>query len=129
MKWLSGLLAPYRPYLMGLCAVLFVAMISGMGMGYLQLKAQEARIETQATRITDLTKINEGWREHAAKLDKFRALEQQNALLLQEKLALIEGHYSVTSQQLKDLEASNAEVKEFLGQRLPADLRRLLEQK
>lgn len=129
MKWILGLLMPYRSFLIGLAGVLFVAMMSGMVMGYMQLKAQTARIEAQATRITDLTEINEGWREHAAKLDRFRALEQQNALLLQEKLALIEGHHATTSAQLKNLEASNVEVRNYLAGKLPADIKRLLEAK
>jgi len=129
MKWLLGLLAPYRSGLIAFAGVLFVAMLSAMAMGYMQIRAAESTIDRQATRITDLTEINQGWQKHAAEQDRIRALEQQNALLLQEKLALIEDHYSVTSKQLKDLEASNAEVKEFLGQRLPNDLRRLLQQK
>lgn len=129
MKWILGLLMPYRSFLIGLAGVLFVAMMSGMVMGYVQLKAQTARIEAQATRITDLTEINEGWREHAAKLDRFRALEQANALLLQDKLALIEGHHAETSAQLKNLEASNVEVRNYLAGKLPADIKRLLEAK
>lgn len=129
MKWLIGLLAPYRSGLIAFAGVLFVAMLSAMGMGYMQIRAAEATIDRQATRITDLTEINHGWQVHAAKLDGYRALEQKNALLLQDKLTLIEAHNAQATEQLKQLEASNHEVRAYMSGKLPADLKRLLEAK
>lgn len=126
MKWLLGLLMPYRSFLIGLAGVLFVAMTSGMVMGWMQLKAKDARIETQAERITDLTQINKDWAKHAATQDKLRSLEQENALALQEQLATIEAHYSETSEQLERLKESSDETRAYLAGKLPSDLRKLL---
>lgn len=129
MKFLIGLLAPYRSVLIGFAGVLFVAMMSGMVMGYMQLKAQDATIDRQATRITDLTEVNKGWQQHAAQQDKLRAAEQRNALLMQEKQTLIEERFAVVSEQLKQLEESNAEVRAYMAGKLPIELKRMLEAK
>ena len=120
-------LAPFKSYLFGLAGVIAVAGIGTTIMAYSHIKAQEKTIEAQSGRIGDLVEINRDWAKQAALRDRLREIEHKNALLLQERLVALDERAAAQSEQLRELEKNNAEVKALLAQRLPADLKRLLE--
>ncbi|WP_395326952.1 hypothetical protein WBP06_09555 [Novosphingobium sp. BL-8H] len=128
MKWLLTLLTPWKSELFAMVGVLAVCGVGATIAGYLHIQRQNEQIEAKDARIGDLVTANKGWAAHSAEQDRLRALEQQNVLLLQDKLALIEQQNTAAAVQLKELENSNAEVRELMARRLPDDLRRLLEQ-
>ncbi|MFC0684624.1 hypothetical protein [Novosphingobium clariflavum] len=128
MKWLLTLLAPFKSELFAMVGVLAVCGVGATVAGYLHIQRQNDQIEAKDARIGELLNTNKQWAAHSAEQDRLRALEQRNTLLLQDKLALIEQQNVAASAQLKELETSNAEVRELMGRRLPDDLRRLLEQ-
>ncbi|KPH60217.1 hypothetical protein [Novosphingobium sp. ST904] len=127
MKWLSNLLTPIKSELFAMVGVLAVCGVGATIAGYLHIQRQDDQIETKDRQISDLATANKSWAARAAEQDRIRALEQKNVLLLQEKLALIEQQNTDAAAQLKKLEATNAEVKEYLSRPIPADLRRLLQ--
>lgn len=128
MKWLLNLIAPFKSELFAMVGVLAVCGIGATIAGYLHIQRQNDQIAAKEVQIDGLLETNKGWVAHAAEQNRLRALEQKNVLLLEDKLALIEGQNTAAAAQLKDLETSNAEVRELMARRLPADLRRLLEQ-
>ncbi len=128
MKWLLSLWAPIRPHLFGVVGVIAVA-------GLISCAAAYAYIRKQAQVIDQQTKVVEAREQQIAGLAAavtaqvtLRQLEQENTRLLQDKIALIEERSSDMSSQLKQLEATNAEVREFMARRIPDDLRRVLDQ-
>ena len=127
MKWLINLLTPFKSELFAMVGVVAVCGIGATVAGYLHIQRQNDQIETLDTRVGDLVIANKSWAARAAEQDRLRGLEQKNVLLLQDKLALIEQQNTAAAAQLKQLEATNAEVKEYLSRPIPADLRRLLE--
>ena len=129
MKWLLNLITPFKSELFAMVGVLAVCGISATIAGYLHIQRQNDQIETLDGRVGDLVVANKGWAARVAEQDRLRALEQENVLLLQDKLALIEQQNTAAAAQLKQLEATNAEVKEYLSRPIPADLRRLLDKK
>ena len=128
MKWLLNLLTPFKSELFAMVGVLAVCGAGATVAGYLHIQRQNDQIEEKEARISALLATNKEWAAHSAEQDRLRALEQRNTLLLQDKLVLIEQQNTAAAAQLKELETSNAEVRELMGRRLPADLRRLLEQ-
>jgi hypothetical protein len=126
---LLSLLAPYRSQIFAMVGVLAVSGIGASIIGWMQIQRQNDQIADKDGKIDELVTTNKGWAAHAAEQDRLRALEHKNVLLLEDKLALIEQQNAAAAVQLKDLEASNAEVKEYLSRPIPADLRRLLEKK
>lgn len=128
MKWLLNLITPFKSELFAMVGVLAVCGISATIAGYLHIQRQNDQIAAKEVQIDGLVTANKGWAAHAAEQNRLRDLEQRNVLLLEDKLALIEGQNTAAAAQLKDLETSNAEVRELMARRLPADLRRLLEQ-
>jgi hypothetical protein len=129
MKWLINLLTPFKSELFAMVGVVAVCGIGATVAGYLHIQRQNDQIETLDTRVGDLVIANKSWAARAAEQDRLRGLEQKNVLLLQDKLALIEQQNTAAAAQLKQLEATNAEVKEYLSRPIPADLRRLLDKK
>lgn len=129
MKWFSNLITPFKSELLAMVGVLAICGIGATIAGYLHIQRQNKQIETLDTRVGDLVTANKGWAARAADQDRLRALEQKNVLLLQDKLSLIEQQNTAAAAQLKQLEATNAEVKEYLSRPIPADLRRLLDKK
>ena len=127
MKWLSNLITPFKSELLAMIGVLAICGIGAAVAAYLHIQRQNDEIETLDTRVGDLVTANKGWVARVAEQDRLRAEEQKNVLLLQDKLALIEQQNTDAAVQLKQLEAANAEVKEYLSRPIPADLRRLLE--
>lgn len=128
MKWLISFLTPWKSELFAMVGVLAVCGIGATIAGYLHIQRQNDQIETLDVRVGDLVTANQGWAARYAEQDRLRALEQKNALLLQDKLGLIEQQGVASAAQIKQLEKSNAEVRELMARRLPADLRRVLEQ-
>ncbi|WP_313437328.1 hypothetical protein [Novosphingobium sp.] len=108
--------------------VLAVCGIGATIAGYLHIQRQNDQIGTLDKRNAELVTANKGWASRIAEQDRLRALEQKNALLLQDKLALIEKQGVASAAQIQQLEKSNAEVRELMARRLPDDLRRVLEQ-
>lgn len=129
MGKLFAWLVPYKSHIFAMVGVVAVAGIGASVIAYVHIKSQRETIDAQGARIDDLVEINTGWQVWAGKQQQIRALEQANTQLLQDNLALIQSRSAEQSEQLKKLESSNAEVRELLGQRLPADLRSLLEQR
>jgi hypothetical protein len=129
VKWLLNLLAPFRSELFAMVGVLAVCGIGAAIAGYLHIQRQNDQIENLDARVGDLVVANKGWAARVAEQDRLRGLEQKNVLLLQDKLALIEQQNTAAAAQLKQLEATNAEVKEYLSRPIPADLRRLLDKR
>jgi hypothetical protein len=128
VKWLSNLITPFKSELLAMVGVLAICGIGATIAAYLHIQRQNDQIATLDTRVGDLVSANRGWADRYAEQDRLRALEQKNVLLLQDKLALIEQQGVASSAQIKELEKSNAEVRELMARRLPPDLRRLLEQ-
>lgn len=127
MNWLITALAPYRSQMFALVGVLAVCGVGATSVAWLYIRLQGERIAAQASRIDGLVEANTQWAAHARDADRLRALEQKNVLLLQDRLALIQAQNAATASQLKQLEATNAEVRDYLARPVPADLRRLLE--
>ncbi|MFC4256345.1 hypothetical protein GRI97_10540 [Altererythrobacter xixiisoli] len=126
MNWLINALTPYRSQLFALVGVLAVCGVGATSVAWLYIRLQGERITAQASRIDGLLKANGQWAAHARDVERLRALEQDNVLLLQDKLALIQRQNAAAALQLEQLEATNAEVKDYLARPIPADLRRLL---
>lgn len=129
MKWLISFLTPWKSELFAMVGVLAVCGIGATIAGYLHIQRQNDQIENLDARVGDLVVANKGWAARVAEQDRLRGLEQKNVLLLQDKLALIEQQNTAAAAQLKQLEATNAEVKEYLSRPIPADLRRLLDKR
>lgn len=121
MNWLSKLWMPIRPHLFGVVGVIAVCGLISSVAAYAYIRKQSDLIEAQDARIGSLVNTIDAQ-------VALRRLEQENTRLLQDKIAIIEQRSSDMSNQLKELEASNAEVKEYMARRIPDDLRRLLDQ-
>lgn len=119
----------FRSQIFAMVGVLAVCGLGATLVAWLHIQRQNDQLEAKEAQIGELVTTNKGWAAHAAEQNRLRELEQRNVLLLEDKLALIEQQNSAAATQLKDLEASNAEVKEYMSRRIPADLRRLLESK
>jgi hypothetical protein len=128
VKWLISFLTPWKSELFAMVGVLAVCGIGATIAGYLHIQRQNDQLATKDKQIADLGVANKGLSAHVAEQDRLRALEQQNTILLQDKLALIEQQGVASAVQIRELEKSNAEVRELMARRLPADLRRVLEQ-
>lgn len=128
MSKLFTWLTPWKSHIFAMVGVVAVAGIGASIIAYAHIKSQRETISAQHDRIGELVEVNQDWATWADQQQRLRELEQENTLLLQEHLAAIEARAARQSEQLEQLEASNAEVKELLGRRLPADLKRLLEQ-
>jgi len=128
VKWLISFLTPWKSELFAMVGVLAVCGIGATIAGYLHIQRQNDQIGALDKRNAELVTANKGWASRVAEQDRLRALEQKNALLLQDKLALIEQQGVASAAQIQQLEKSNAEVRELMARRLPADLRRVLEQ-
>ncbi|GEM_PF-841850 len=128
MKWLISFLTPWKSELFAMVGVLAVCGIGATIAGYLHIQRQNDQLTTKDSQIAALGVANKGLSAHVAEQDRLRALEQQNTILLQDKLALIEQQGVASAVQIRELEKSNAEVRELMARRLPADLRRVLEQ-
>ncbi|USA39609.1 hypothetical protein NCF86_00145 [Pelagerythrobacter marinus] len=127
MSRIFNALAPFRSHIIAMVGVLAVCGIGAAIIAWQHIQAQNRTIEAKDARIGDLVSVNDRWAAWAAQQQKLRDLEQRNTRLLQDQLAAIEQASAAQSEQLRELEASNAEVKELLGRKLPADLRRVLE--
>ncbi|WP_277666511.1 hypothetical protein, partial [Novosphingobium lindaniclasticum] len=121
VKWLSNLITPFKSELLAMIGVLAICGIGATVAAYLHIQRQNDQIATLDTRVGDLVSANKGWADRYAEQDRLRALEQKNVLLLQDKLALIEQQGVASSAQIKELEKSNAEVRELMARRLPPD--------
>jgi hypothetical protein len=128
VKWLISFLTPWKSELFAMVGVLAVCGIGATIAGYLHIQRQNDQLTTKDRQIADLGVANKGLSAHVAEQDRLRALEQKNTLLLQDKVDLIEKQGVASAAQIKDLEQSNEEVRRLMAQRLPADLRKLLEQ-
>lgn len=130
MTWLSKFITPgIRSHLLGAIGVVAVCGIVVSTIAGFYIREQRAELHTKDAVIARKDDQIDGLAKSVNLMLRVRELEQENTRLLQDKLTLIEGQSAAMSQQLKALEASNAEVKEYMSRPIPADLRRLLEQK
>lgn len=128
IEWLRGSWTGIRSYLVGGVAVLAVCGLATGALAWFHIRQQNETIDakdqvivSQADQIGSLSKtINAQVR--------LRELEQENTRQLQDDLAAIQEQSAGLSRQITELEASNAEVREFMATRIPDDLRRLLDQ-
>lgn len=124
-----AILNQFRSQIFAMVGVVAVAGVGASTIAWLHIQDQRHQIAAQSRQIDELAEANKGWADHAAALTRLRALEQRNVLLLQDKLALIEAQNTSAARQLNELEASNAQVREYMSRPIPADLRRLLAEK
>lgn len=119
MTWIIGLITKWKSTLLGLLGVITVAAIGALAFSLVIISGKNDVIELQAS-------TNKQWSETFAAV-KLKAEKDQKAVLeLQATLDLLAVGAAADTERLKQLEATNAEVKELLGTRLPADLRKLL---
>ncbi|NIJ37930.1 hypothetical protein FHR22_002633 [Sphingopyxis panaciterrae] len=130
MTWLSKFITPgIRSHLLGAIGVVAVCGIVMSTIAGFYIRQQNQTIRAKDAVIAHKEAQVDGLAKSVASMAALRELEHRNARLLQEKLTLIETQSVEMSDQLRKLEASNAEVKEYMSRPIPADLRRLLEQK
>lgn len=127
MAGLIKLFAPWRPYLIGLVGVIAVCGIGMSVASYMIIGEKNERIAVTDQRVKDMTEALTSLTEATDAVLALREVEQENARLLQDKLALLDERSAATSQQLKEMEKTNAEVREYMARPIPADLRRLLD--
>ncbi len=127
MSWLKKLIAPYRSHLFGAIGVLMVCGIVSTTVAWFHIRAQGRTIAAQQATLDakdgTIDRLSLTIRAQVA----LRQLEQRNTLLLQDKIALVEAQSSAMSDKIKELEASDEEVRAFMARPIPDDLRRLLE--
>lgn len=130
MTWLAKLITPnIRSHLLGAVGVIAACGLVVSAAAYFYIRQQNQTIAAKNAVIAHKEAQVDGLVKSFDTMSKLRELEHENSRLLQEKLTLIETQSVEMSDQLKKLEASNAEVKEYMSRPIPADLRRLLEQK
>lgn len=127
MAGLIKLFAPWRPYLIGLVGVIAVCGIGMSVASYMIIGEKNERIAVTDQRVKDMTEALTSLTEATNAVLALREVEQENTRLLQDKLALLDERSAATSQQLKEMEKTNAEVREYMARPIPADLRRLLD--
>ena len=127
MAGLIKLFAPWRPYLIGLVGVIAVCGIGMSVASYMIIGEKNERIAATDQRVKDMTEALTSLTEATNAVLALREVEQENTRLLQDKLALLDERSAATSQQLKEMEKTNAEVREYMARPIPADLRRLLD--
>lgn len=127
MKWLFNLLAPWKSELFALIGVLAVAGIGTSVISYFYTKAQARTIEAQQATIKLQAQTNDQWADNWRTMTKVRAIEQKSVVDLQAQLDTIAQDNDAMASSIKELEKSNAGVREYLSGKLPADLKRLLE--
>ena len=129
MKLFSLITPNIRAYLLGAVGVLAITSVGAVGVAYLQIQKQNQTIASLQERNKSLIAANAEWARNTERLSELWRIEQQHVAALQVALTAIETSNTKLADQVRDLEASNAEVKEFLSRRLPDDLRRLLNQR
>lgn len=127
MAGLIKLFAPWRPYLIGLVGVIAVCGIGMSVASYMIIGEKNERIAVTDQRVKDMTEALTSLTEATNAVLALREVEQENTRLLQDKLALLDERSAATSQQLKEMEKTNAEVREYMARPIPPDLRRLLD--
>ena len=106
---------------------LILASLGGMVL-YYRAKAgtREAEAKTIQTQLDAAKAINDG---QAALIDRLTALREADDALLRDvraKLTNIDERTQATVKAVSDLERSNADVKAYLGQSIPFELRCVL---
>lgn len=124
---LSAVLAPLRPHIFGFIGVLLVASLGVNIMGGMMYRERGELLQVRKERIDDLIQANEQLAEVNAKITRINELERENTVLLREQIDLINQKHSTLSEQLKRMEQTNAEVKEYMARPVPRDLKRLLD--
>lgn len=129
MSWLIKLLSPWKSELFAIVGVLAVAGIGTAVISYFYTKAQARTIEAQRDTIELQAQTNDQWARNWETMSRVRQIEQQSALDLQAQLALIAQDNDAMATSIKELEATSAETRDYLRNRIPDDLRRLLSEK
>lgn len=111
--------AKWKSSLLGLLGVLAVAGIGAAAFSAVIISGKNDVIELQA-------ETNEQWATNFAAMKEKAEKDQKAVLELQATLDTLAVGAAADTERLKQLEATNAEVKELLGTRLPPDLRKLL---
>lgn len=128
MNWLKKLLGAYSSHLIGAMGVLAVCGIGATILAGIHISAQRQTIAAQTKTITAKDKTIDQLGAAVNAQIALRDLEQQNTLALQETITQIEAQSSAMQTQIQELEATNAQVRDFMARPIPDDLRRLLDQ-
>ena len=118
-----------RSHLLGAIGVLAVCGLVSTGIAYVHIRQQNKTIEAQSGRIGELVTINKGWAESFRKQQLVIEAGQQSTEALQSQLETIESQSADMAQQIKALEASNAQIREYMSRPIPHELRMLLDKK
>lgn len=118
-----------RSYLFAGVGVLAVSGIATSAACWWYIGSQKQTIEAKdkllVTKEAQVHHLTDAMRQQII----MHRMEQQQTRELQTQLAAIEAHSTTTADRLKDLEKSNAEVRDYLRQPIPAELRSLLNEK
>lgn len=80
----------------------------------------------QRSNLQAMAETNAKWQRAWATMEKARSIEAANTAHMRERIDEINASTAEGNHRLKELERSNADVKEFLDARIPTDLRGLL---
>lgn len=127
MKWLINLLAPWKSELFALVGVLAVCGIGTTIAAWLYSRAQADTITAQQATIDLQAQTNEQWAKNWDRMQDQRRRDQQAVIDLQAQLGLISDDNDEMAASIKELEKSNADVRDYLSGKLPDELRRVLQ--
>ena len=132
MSWFAFL----RSHVIGIIGVLAVVGVGLAAMAYLHIRSQDREIRAKAeaigsmrAQVRTMTQINQQWADWAFKQQKITEADQEATAGLQREVDGLEVEAVAHRKQLDDLERDNAEVRDLLRQRLPDDLKRVLNQR
>ena len=120
--------ATVRSYLFGGVGVLAVAGLVTSAMCGLYIKKQESEIRERNTRIEFITRDNKSKDAVIADMVQQAKTDKDTLDKLYLAMGVIDAKSDAQSLALNELRASNAEIRAFLDQPIPADLRRLLKE-
>lgn len=129
MKWLADLFSPLKSHLFAMVGVLAVCGLGAAVISYIHIRTQRATIEAQSKTIDLQAETNEKWAQNWKDMKALRQIDQDAVSGLQTQLSVIAQDNDDMADSIKNLEATNAEIKEYMSRPIPDELRRLLQQK
>jgi hypothetical protein len=132
LTWFAWL----RSHTLGIIGVLAVVGVGLAVLAFVHIRSQDKELAAKNEaigrlneRARTLTGINQQWADWAFKQQKITAADQEATAGLQREVDGLEVEAVAHRKQLDDLERDNAEVRDLLRQRLPDDLKRVLNQR
>lgn len=127
MGKLGALLAPFKSQLLAFVGVLAVAGIFTSAIAAVYISKQNDTIDAQNGTIQLQAATNKQWQSNWEAMTAQRERDQQAVLDLQEQIRGIEADNDNMAAGIRNLEAGNAQVRDYLAGKLPAELKRMLE--